>query len=717
MKIRLLSKGKTVAEIEVDDVPWTVGRDQACNVTLNDGSVATCHARLSVVNDQLTVEDLGSPLGTMVNGQQITEPTVLADGASLTLGNVGFTIAIAPAASSDTTQEPIGQTATDPVPHVESKASKLAKDLNRAISAGANEVKRGMTLAWVKAQLEKLKRVDLPRAFAELGAQAFHLGIANDAFNEIYAEIRRLDQMIELKRKGVTARADASFVDKSTAVALSAKMKVEAELLSRKRAAQTRKLGRSLFEANRHDVDLATQFAALTAILQHIARLEAEYAGNVQDRSNREALLTATGRNASRLIIPALALVAVAGLLAIVLLRASSTRAQRNPGSAGHINVATHMPSPIDYIKGGNRLAALNEIFNSPVPHTGGIYDAPFGFELTPGLPNGFKGAEWGDDLAAVRATTDAAGLVRSFTNHVVLTVKEQIRTLEYYIDNSMGLIRVVVQYEPTKTTEVTDALVKQFGKVPQSNIHTRDESVGSRGTLQATEINWMSEKTHVCLAWRFTITGIARYGPSENLTLVFEDRRQLNALWRHQLQLFMRDNVPQLGQIPYSPQLTWGMQLDQVARAETKKGNPVLPGARTMEFSRGIRGLFNTPMAFSSAQAVHNLLIFDPTDGLVACCRGLAPQNEQTASLALRQLAILLGHGSVYRHSRVPPGVEVLSAIQWNPSPDAVVRCTIMRTPKHTVMTEIEYGRRDFLSDFARLAEVASSNEKGYQF
>jgi hypothetical protein len=94
-----------------------------------------------------------------------------------------------------------------------------------------------------------------------------------------------------------------------------------------------------------------------------------------------------------------------------------------------------------------------------------------------------------------------------------------------------------------------------------------------------------------------------------------------------------------------------------------------------------------------------------------------LAPQTDRTAAQALLQLSLLLGRGNEYRHSTVPRGCEVISSIQWTPWPDVIVRCTILKTPKDTVLTSIEYGRREFLRAFAPLAEHGRSVGKGYEF
>jgi len=69
-----------------------VGRQKDCTVRLMDTSVSRRHAQLSVQDDNLTIEDLGSANGTMVNGRLISEPTPLRDGDEVTLGETILTV-------------------------------------------------------------------------------------------------------------------------------------------------------------------------------------------------------------------------------------------------------------------------------------------------------------------------------------------------------------------------------------------------------------------------------------------------------------------------------------------------------------------------------------------------------------------------------------------------------------------------------------------------
>jgi pSer/pThr/pTyr-binding forkhead associated (FHA) protein len=61
-----------------DDV--LVGRDNSCNVVIQNRQVSRYHARFVHLNRGVQLEDLGSKNGTHINGQEVLEPIFLQDG-------------------------------------------------------------------------------------------------------------------------------------------------------------------------------------------------------------------------------------------------------------------------------------------------------------------------------------------------------------------------------------------------------------------------------------------------------------------------------------------------------------------------------------------------------------------------------------------------------------------------------------------------------------
>jgi hypothetical protein len=63
-----------------------LGRDPGCAVWIDSSFVSRRHARLVVEPDRVVLEDLGSHNGTLVNGERIHAPRVLADGDEIRVG-------------------------------------------------------------------------------------------------------------------------------------------------------------------------------------------------------------------------------------------------------------------------------------------------------------------------------------------------------------------------------------------------------------------------------------------------------------------------------------------------------------------------------------------------------------------------------------------------------------------------------------------------------
>ena len=73
-------------EIDLSPGVTVLGRSPTCHVTLDDPLVSREHAQLTVRGHRVTVEDLGSRNGTLVNGEKLTGVHELRDGDRVRLG-------------------------------------------------------------------------------------------------------------------------------------------------------------------------------------------------------------------------------------------------------------------------------------------------------------------------------------------------------------------------------------------------------------------------------------------------------------------------------------------------------------------------------------------------------------------------------------------------------------------------------------------------------
>lgn len=80
--------------IGLADGPTEIGREPDCEVFLNHADVSRRHARILVKGATVTVEDLESRNGTLVNGKRVTAPKRLENGDTITFGTVETTIEI-----------------------------------------------------------------------------------------------------------------------------------------------------------------------------------------------------------------------------------------------------------------------------------------------------------------------------------------------------------------------------------------------------------------------------------------------------------------------------------------------------------------------------------------------------------------------------------------------------------------------------------------------
>jgi hypothetical protein len=63
-----------------------IGRDAACGITL-DTFVSGRHARVTVLDGEVRLEDLGSTNGTFVNRRRVTSPVIVRTGDRVQVGN------------------------------------------------------------------------------------------------------------------------------------------------------------------------------------------------------------------------------------------------------------------------------------------------------------------------------------------------------------------------------------------------------------------------------------------------------------------------------------------------------------------------------------------------------------------------------------------------------------------------------------------------------
>jgi len=64
-----------------------IGRDSTNDISFTDAKISSTHAKLSVENNKIWIEDLKSTNGTLVNGRKISSKTPLHDEYLVKMGN------------------------------------------------------------------------------------------------------------------------------------------------------------------------------------------------------------------------------------------------------------------------------------------------------------------------------------------------------------------------------------------------------------------------------------------------------------------------------------------------------------------------------------------------------------------------------------------------------------------------------------------------------
>jgi tetratricopeptide (TPR) repeat protein len=90
-KLVVTAGPKEGEEFPLEDEEYVVGRSTDNPICIQDTSVSRKHIALRRVGSGWTVSDLGSGNGTLVNGEQITDEMVLANGDIITMGDTEVT--------------------------------------------------------------------------------------------------------------------------------------------------------------------------------------------------------------------------------------------------------------------------------------------------------------------------------------------------------------------------------------------------------------------------------------------------------------------------------------------------------------------------------------------------------------------------------------------------------------------------------------------------
>jgi predicted component of type VI protein secretion system len=119
MKVQLIVvQGKPEGKvIPLSGPKFKIGRGETCHLRPNSEQVSREHAEFTLTADTVSVRDLGSRNGTLVNGKATAEPVMLKDRDLVQVGPLTFAVSIqgAPAAASPAAAAPAAKGSPDDV--------------------------------------------------------------------------------------------------------------------------------------------------------------------------------------------------------------------------------------------------------------------------------------------------------------------------------------------------------------------------------------------------------------------------------------------------------------------------------------------------------------------------------------------------------------------------------------------------------------------------
>ena len=92
VRLRVVHGQPCGQHLRFDSGDYLVGRGDECHLRPQSDWVSRQHCLLRVTADAALLRDLGSPYGTLVNGERLTDERRLADGDLVEVGPLVFEI-------------------------------------------------------------------------------------------------------------------------------------------------------------------------------------------------------------------------------------------------------------------------------------------------------------------------------------------------------------------------------------------------------------------------------------------------------------------------------------------------------------------------------------------------------------------------------------------------------------------------------------------------
>jgi predicted component of type VI protein secretion system len=168
-------------DLELNEGQFAVGRNASCQLSLDDPLVSRRHALLTVVTDSVTIEDLQSRNGVMVNGQRIIAPVKLQAGDKIVIGSQELTLLQAREVAGRVTSGNLPKMTLSKMEAAMQQLADREEDQSSVSFSAVSIPASSGSLAEVDPEPSMLRRVDGFRLLGGVADKALAMGRADEA--------------------------------------------------------------------------------------------------------------------------------------------------------------------------------------------------------------------------------------------------------------------------------------------------------------------------------------------------------------------------------------------------------------------------------------------------------------------------------------------------------------------------------------------------------
>jgi predicted component of type VI protein secretion system len=165
-------------DLALGDGQFVVGRSAGCQLSLDDPLVSRRHAMIVVARENVTVEDLESRNGVLVNGTRIAERTIIQPGDKIVIGSQELTLLVGREGSL---RETVNFPGRGTLPKIAAVPEAVPSIHAPAAEAGEAEAPRDDLTAGGEGDSSTVRRITAFKLLGGVAEKALAMGRADEA--------------------------------------------------------------------------------------------------------------------------------------------------------------------------------------------------------------------------------------------------------------------------------------------------------------------------------------------------------------------------------------------------------------------------------------------------------------------------------------------------------------------------------------------------------